>query len=148
MSAIDPVIQPWARGAATILAIPNSIKTMWVKEAFRDYYKPKLRRELKRDPNQEELDRRFEEIYSQVNCNLLVGIKEGVGIYFYEIAKFTLEEFNAFRDRTEDYLFERFGGGNYKLNFYEGPSFIVCVNFKPDGEPKWQHLLPKKSGIS
>ncbi|GJL78124.1 MAG: hypothetical protein NPINA01_11130 [Nitrospinaceae bacterium] len=120
---------------------------MWVKEAFRDYYKPKLRRELKRDPSQEEMDQRFEEIYSQVNCTLLVGIKEGVGIYFYEIAKFTLEEFNTFRDRPEEYLFERFGGGNYKLNFYEGPSFIVCVNFKPEGEPRWQHLLPKKAGI-
>ena len=114
---------------------------MWVKEAFRDYYKPKLRRELKRDPTQEELDRRFEEILSQVNCTLLAGVNEGVGIYFYEIAKFTLEEFKQFRDKPEAYLFERFGGGNFKLNFYEGPSFIVCVNFKPEGEPKWEHLL-------
>ena len=23
---------------------------MWIKQAFRDYYKPKLKRELKRDP--------------------------------------------------------------------------------------------------
>lgn len=118
---------------------------MWVKNAFRDYYKPKLRRELKRDPTQEELDKRFEEIYSQVNCTLLVGVNEGVTIVFYEIAQFTLEEFNAFRNNAEQYIFERFGGGNFKLNFYEGPSFIVTVNFKPEGEPKWNHLLPKKN---
>ena len=116
---------------------------MWVKQAFRDYYKPKLRREVKREPTQEELDRRFEEIYSRVNCVLLVGIKEGVGIYFYEIARFTRAEFDGFRDRCEEYLLERFGGGNFKMNFYEGPSFIVCVNFKPEGEPKWQHLVKK-----
>lgn len=118
---------------------------MWVKNAFRDYYKPKLRRELKRDPTQEELDKRFEEIYSRVNCTLLVGANEGVAIVFYEIARFTLEEFNSFRDNAEQYIFGQFGGGNFKLNFYEGPSFIVTVNFKPQGEPKWKHLLPKKN---
>jgi hypothetical protein len=66
---------------------------MWIKQAYRDYYKPKLRRELKRDPEQGELDQRFEEIYSQVNCILLAGVLEGVAIYFYEIAKFTKEEY-------------------------------------------------------
>ena len=60
---------------------------MWIKQAFRDYYKPKLKRTLKRDPSQEEMDQRFEEIYSQVNCILLAGVLEGVAIYFYEIAK-------------------------------------------------------------
>lgn len=89
------------------------------------------------------MDRRFEDIYSRVNCTLLVGIREGVGIYFYEIARFTLEEFDQFRDRCEEYLLDRFGGGNFKLNFYEGPSFIVCVNFKPEGEPKWASLVKK-----
>lgn len=119
---------------------------MWIKQAFRDYYKPKLKRELKRDPNQEEMDHRFEEIYSQVNCILLAGVLEGVAIYFYEIARFTKEELDGFRDRPEEYLLESFGGGNYKLNFYEGSSFVVCVNFKPKGEPKWINLLPEKAG--
>lgn len=116
---------------------------MWVKQAFRDYYKPKLRRELKRDPAQEEMDARFEEIYSRINLTLLVGVNRGVGVVFHEIAKIAREEFDRFRDRPEEYLFERFGGGNFKLNFYEGPSFITTVNFKPKGEPKWEHLLPK-----
>ncbi|NIQ03925.1 MAG: hypothetical protein GWM98_29220, partial [Nitrospinaceae bacterium] len=115
------------------------------KQAFRDYYKPKLRRELKRDPTQEECDARFEEIYKTLRLTLLVGVYEGVVLYFYEIAQFTLEEFNTFRDHPEDYLLERFGGGNFKLNFYEGNSFIVTVNFKLDGEPKWKHLLPEKA---
>ena len=119
---------------------------MWIKQAFRDYYKPKLKRELKRDPNQDEMDQRFEEIYSRVNCTLLAGVLEGVAIYFYEIARFSKEELDSFRSYPEEYLFDRFGGGNYKLNFYEGPSFIVCVNFKPKGEPKWVDLLPEKAG--
>ncbi|NIQ02859.1 MAG: hypothetical protein GWM98_22925, partial [Nitrospinaceae bacterium] len=81
----------------------------------------------------------------QVNCTLLVGIQEGVGIYFHEIAKISKEELDSFRDRPEDYLQDRFGGGNFKLNFYEGPSFIVCVNFKLKGEPKWQHRVRQRS---
>ncbi|GIS84810.1 MAG: hypothetical protein CM1200mP16_11100 [Nitrospina sp.] len=117
---------------------------MWVKQAFRDYYKPKLKRELKRDPNQEEMDQRFEEIYSQVNCILLAGVLEGVAIYFYEIARFSKQELDGFREHPEEYLFEQFGGGNYKLNFYEGPSFIVCVNFKPKGEPSGLTCYLKK----
>ena len=78
---------------------------MWIKREFRDYYKPKLRRELKREPSQEEMDRRFEEIYSKVSCTLLVGVLEGVAIYFYEIAKISKEELDGFRDRPEEYLF-------------------------------------------
>ena len=118
---------------------------MWVKSAFRDYYKPKLRRSLKHEPNQDEMDCRFEEIYNQTNSILLVGINEGVGIQFYEIARFSKEEVDAFRDNPEEYLLNHFGGGWFKLNFYEGSTFIVCVNFKPKGAPKWQHLVMKKS---
>ncbi len=116
----------------------------WIKDAFRDYYKPRLRKDLKRDPKQEELDQRFSEIYEKVRLTLLIGINQGVGIQFYEIAQFTLEEFNEFRFNTKEYLKERFGGGNYKLNFYEIDSFIVTVNFKIyNMESKWEHLLPE-----
>ncbi|MBT3516106.1 MAG: hypothetical protein HN465_00820 [Nitrospina sp.] len=118
---------------------------MWIKSAFRDYYKPKLRRSLKHEPSQSEIDCRFEEIYNETNSILLVGVNEGVGIQFYEIARFTKEQVDGFRADPEDYLFKRFGGGWFKLNFYEGATFIVCVNFKPKGEPKWKHLATKKS---
>ena len=118
---------------------------MWIKKAFRDYYKPKLRRELKRAPSQHEIDRRFEEIYTKSNSILLVGINEGVAIQFYEIARFRKVEVDSFRNNPEKYLFDRFGGGWFKLNFYEGSTFIVCVNFKPKGEPKWKHLVTEKS---
>ena len=118
---------------------------MWIKKAFRDYYKPKLRRELKHDPAPHEMDLRFEEIYSRSNSILLVGINEGVAIQFYEIARFTKAEVDGFRNNPEEFLFNRFGGGWFKLNFYEGSTFIVCVNFKPKGEPKWKHLVAEKS---
>ena len=118
---------------------------MWIKNAFRDYYKPKLRRSLKRDPSQKEMDRRFNQIYKQSNAILLVGINEGVGIQFYEIARFTKEEVDGFRDNPDEYMLDRFGGGWFKLNFYEGATFIVCVNFKPKGGPKWEHLVVKKA---
>ena len=100
---------------------------------------------LKHDPSQHEMDLRFEQIYNRSNCILLVGINEGVAIQFYEIARFAKAEIDSFRDNPEKYLFERFGGGWFKLNFYEGPTFIVCVNFKPKGEPKWKHLVTEKS---
>ena len=35
-----------------------------------------------------------------------------------DAVKITKEELDGFRDSPEEYLFERFGGGNFKLNFY------------------------------
>jgi hypothetical protein len=35
------------------------------------------------------------------------------------------------------YLFERYGGGKFKLNFHEGWNFVATQNFKPEGEPRW-----------
>ena len=90
------------------------------------------------------MDSRFDEIYGRINLTLLVELKRGVIISFCEIARFSKEEFDEFRDHAERYLFEEFGGGNFKLNFYEGPSFITTVNFKPKGKPKWEHLIPAK----
>tara|TARA_B100000686_G_C16799292_1_gene984755 strand:- start:241 stop:624 length:384 start_codon:yes stop_codon:yes gene_type:complete len=113
----------------------------WLKKSLRDYYKPRLKRDLQRTPNQEEVDRRFREIYPNLHFTLLVGRSEGVSVQFHEIAKFTLEEFNEFRVKVEEYLIDRFGGGWFKLNIYEGPTFAMTVNYKPKGQPKWEGLL-------
>ena len=120
-------------------------KVDWVKTELRDYYKPKLKRDLKRNPTPEEVDTKFREIYPNLHFNLLVGTYEGVSVQFYEIAKFTLEEFETFYENVEGYFTEKFGGGWFKLNMYEGPTFAMCVNYKPKAPPKWEHLLPKDS---
>ena len=60
----------------------------WLKKELRDYYKPRLKRDLKRMPTKEEVDRRFREIYLNLHFTLLVGKIEGVTVQFYEIAKF------------------------------------------------------------
>ena len=91
------------------------------------------------------MDTRFEEIYSRSNSILLVGISEGVSIQFYEIARFTKTNVDSFRNNPDEFLFNNYGGGWFKLNFYEGPSFVVCVNFKFKGDPKWKHLVTEKS---
>ena len=39
-----------------------------------------------------------------------------------------------------EYLFERYGGGKFKLNFHQGWHFVATQNFKPQGEPRWQDL--------
>ena len=70
---------------------------MWIKKAFKDYYKPKLRRQLKHDPTIHEMDLRFEEIYSRCNGILLVGVNEGVSIQFYEIARFSKKEIDKLK---------------------------------------------------
>ncbi len=114
----------------------------WLKKALRDYYKPRLKRDLQRIPTEKEIDRCFREIYPNLHYTVLVGQVEGVGVQFYEIAKITLEEFNEFRNDVEGYLVECFGGGWFKLNIYDGSTFAMTVNYKPKGDPKWKDLLP------
>ena len=114
----------------------------WLKKELRDYYKPRLKRDLKRMPTDEEVDRRFREIYPNLHFTLLVGKVQGVGVQFYEIAKYSLEEFKEFRQDVEGHLVEHFGGGWFKLNIYDGPTFAMTVNFKPRAQSKWEHLIP------
>lgn len=120
-------------------------ETEWLKDALRDYYKPKLKRDLKRLPTQEEVDKKFREIYDHLHFNLLVGTYEGVSVQFYEIGKFSLDDFESFRNDVERYLVEHYGGGWFKLNIYDGPTFAMCVNYKPKAPSKWEHLICKKS---
>ena len=115
----------------------------WLKKALRDYYKPRLKRDLQRMPTESEVDLRFREIYPDLHFTVLVGQIEGVGVMFYEIARFSLDEFNKFRKDVEGYLLRQFGGGWFKFNIYDGPTFAMTVNYKPIGKPKWEHLLPQ-----
>ena len=77
-----------------------------------------------------------------LHFTLLVGKVEGVAVQFYEIAKFTLDEFNICRKNVENYLVERFGGGWFKLNIYDGPTYAMTINSKPKAQSKWEHLIP------
>ena len=113
----------------------------WLKKELRDYYKPRLKRDLKRMPTEEEVDRRFRELYVNLHFTLLVGRVEGVAIQFYEIAKFSLDKFNEFRNDVEGYLVEQFGGGWFKLNIYDGSTYAMTVNYKPKAQFKWEHLI-------
>ena len=120
---------------------------MWIKQAYRDYYKPKLRRELEKGPRaRENWTSVLKKYIAKSIAFFLQGFLKGLPFTFMRSQNLPKKKLDGFRDGPEEYLFERFGGGNYKLNFYEGPSFVVCVNFKPKGEPKWIPLLPEKAG--
>ena len=116
----------------------------WLKKSLRDYYKPRLKRDLKRIPSEREVDQRFREIFPNLHFTVLVGRTEGVSVQFHQIAKFTLDEFSKFHKDVEKYLFGRFGGGWFKLNIYDGHTFAMTINYKPKGKSKWEKLLSKE----
>ena len=121
------------------------IEVEWLKNELRDYYKPRLKRDLKRIPTGEEINQKFREIYENLHFTLLVGKVEGVTVQFHEIAKFTLNEFNKFCKDVESYIVERFGGGWFKLNIYDGSTYAMTVNYKPNAQSKWEHLISNPS---
>ena len=62
------------------------------------------------------------------------------GVRFKGLAKYGPEEMMPLLNAPMEYLFEKFGGGKYKLNFHQGLNFIGTKNFKPEGEAKWEDL--------
>ena len=133
------------QGDAARAKVHEEGEVEWLKKELRDYYKPRLKRDLRRIPTDKEVDHKFREIYGNLHFTLLVGRVEGVTVQFYEIAKFTLDEFNEFRKGVEGYLVERFGGGWFKLNIYDGSTYAMTVNYKPKAQSKWEDLIPNSS---
>ena len=61
-------------------------------------------------------------------------------VRFKCLARYRPEEFTPMVLDPMGYLRERFGGGKFKVNFYQGMNFVATRNFKPEGEPKWREM--------
>ncbi len=112
----------------------------WVWTLCQDYVRKHLRRQRVYEPTDAQLQEAFIEILSESTVSVLVQEPWQTGVRFKGLAKYDATNMTPLLSSPESYLFEKFGGGKYKLNFHQGLNFIATKNFKPEGEPKWIDL--------
>lgn len=112
----------------------------WVWPIFEDYVRNYLRGKGQEHPQAQQLEAAFVEILADTTVTVLVQEPWQTGVRFKGLARYPADEAFALLNDPENYLLAHFGGGKFKLNFHQGLNFIGTKNFKPEGEPKWQHL--------
>lgn len=112
----------------------------WVWELYEDYTRKELRRRGVESPTQEQLQQTFIQLLSESTVTVLVQEPWQNAVRFKGLARYTIEGMMPLLRDPEAFLLEHFGGGKFKLNFHHGMNFVATINFKPEGEPRWQHL--------
>lgn len=112
----------------------------WVWELYRDYIRKYLRRMKIYEPDENQLQESFIQIMNESTITILVQEPWQNAIRFKGLHKDRLTNLMPLIQNPDGYLFEKYGGGKYKLNFHQGMNFIATINYKPEGEPKWKNL--------
>jgi len=115
----------------------------WVWKLFTGDAYPYIRRALqhqyRRAPTQDELKERFLEVYPRSTVKIMVMELVGLGLEFQDLAThpYGAVDFSHLMADPYGELGRRFGGGKFKLSFYDGEQFVATQNFKVGGRPKW-----------
>ena len=125
---------------AFILFISGYPSMDWVWELYKKYIRKLLERAGNPHPSDNDLERAFLEALSESTVTVLVQEPWQNSVRFKGLARgHVLDMMDLIHDPMT-YLFERFGGGKFKLNFHQGWHFVATQNFKPQGASKWEDL--------
>lgn len=112
----------------------------WVWTIYKPYVVKQLARAGKHEPTDEELQQTFLNLLSESTVTILVQEPWQNSVRFKGLDRGPVPELFDLLNDPMGYLFERFGGGKYKLNFHQGWNFVATHNFKPEGEPRWKDV--------
>ena len=112
----------------------------WLWPLFQPYIRKQFERNGRTDPTDEELQEAFIRLVGETSVTVLVQEPWRGSVRFKGLARYeATENFELLNDPMA-YLFEKFGGGKFKLNFHQGWNFVATQNFKPEGEPRWKEM--------
>ncbi len=123
----------------------------WLYKLFTGHQYPYVRRQAKfanRDtkpgeerpePNKQEIDNKFWEIFPNCSAKILQEVKSGMIVTFIELGEYAPGTYQALVDRPEEFLAETYGKKKIKVNFYEGDNFVCTINFKVAGWTQHEH---------
>jgi len=112
----------------------------WLWPLFEPYIRKHFERRGVASPPEESLHDAFVRLTGTVTVTILVQEPWRGSVRFKGLDRLQAADAMELLHDPETYLFERFGGGKYKLNFHEGWNFVATQNFKPEGEPRWRDL--------
>lgn len=118
----------------------SEIFASWVGKLLRPFLQELLERRGNRHPTEADLEGAFVTLWPGCSAKLMVQEPWMGTVRFKGLVRYRSEEFEPMVLDPIGYLSERFGGGKFKVNFYEGMNFVATRNFKPEGDPKWREL--------
>jgi len=118
----------------------SEVFATWVGKLLRPFLLELLERKGNTQPMEADLQAAFEALWPECSTKLMVQEPWMGTVRFKSLARYRPEEFEAMVLDPMGYLSERFGGGKFKVNFYQGMNFVATRNFKPEGEAKWKEM--------
>ena len=113
----------------------------WVFNLFSEYLENDFKkRQGNPKPTVEELREAFKVLFPTTSARLLVQEAVGNTVQFKPLAFYYADEMGPLVQDALGYIKRNFGGGKFKINFYQDMQFIATVNFKPDGPEIWRDL--------
>ncbi len=112
----------------------------WLWPLFEPYIRKDFERRGVEAPGEIALRDAFVRLVGRATVTILVQEPWRGSVRFKGLDRMPAPEAMDLLNDPESYLFERFGGGKYKLNFHEGWNFVATQNFKPEGEPRWKDV--------
>ena len=114
----------------------------WVLNLFSEYLENDFKKRLGvPKPTVDQLWDVFKVLFPTTTARLLVQEPVGNTVRFKLLAFYHADEMGPLIDDPMGYIKENFGGGKFKINFYQGMQFIATINFKPEGPEIWRDLL-------
>ena len=118
----------------------SEVFATWVGKLLRPFLLELLERKGNTQPTEADLQRAFVELWPHCSMKLMVQEPWMGTVRFKRLARYRSADFTPMVLDPMGYLRERFGGGKFKVNFYQGMNFLATRNFKPEGEPKWNEM--------
>ena len=118
----------------------------WAWELIEPYLRKNLSNRGVDRPTSKQIFEEFAKHWPAMVATLLVQEPYMGTVRFKRLARLSFEEMAPFLEDPERYIYDRFGGGKFKMNLHHGMHFINTKNFKPEGPPLWKDLpeLPEE----
>ena len=118
----------------------SEVFATWVGRLLRPFLQELLERKGNKRPTETELQEAFTALWPECSTKLMVQEPWMGTVRFKCLARHRSDDFTPMILDPMGYLGARFGGGKFKVNFYQGMNFLATRNFKPEGEPKWRDM--------
>ncbi len=122
----------------------------WLWEMFKEYVRKIRRTASTGAPELSVMKEKYQEIFPAASIKILVEEKVGMIVIFNELEEKQTSELSDLLS-TESlmiYLEKHYGRGKYKINLYDGLTFVATRNFKVRHEDEsvkeiWRDIIAK-----
>ncbi len=120
----------------------------WLWEMFKDYIRKIQRKASTGAPELEDIRKKYQEIFPKGSIKILVEEKVGMIVIFNDLESRETSELAELLEEEKliTYLGKHYGHGKYKINLYDGLTFVATRNFKVEDEslPElWREIVAK-----